>query len=270
MKEIPKELIETLKDMSKNGAIIYGGTSLALRLKFNNIPLYRLSKDIDIKKINKSENKGTSPSKQFEKLNINEKYFEDHLKEVISEVKKIKNERPSLTQEYILKFKNGEEIIIELYLDYKKNQKEAEEINGLIFSKIEKVFADKLHTFGKLSHTGNLYIGNNIRHLVDLLHIVITYNLNQEELKFFIKEKLEYENSNLPKMKKTPSAEARARVLEDFNNNFKLYVKEYLIEAKEELNIILDNIKEDNIYTRKNFINEDNINLLIEVINEKI
>lgn len=264
------KFIDLIRDLSKNGAIIYGGSSLALRLIIENIDPYRQSVDFDIKKINRTNvTNHLGPSSQFKPLDINEKYFKSFLEDELDSVEKIKNERPKLIQMFNLKMNSGQSILLEFYKDLESNSKEIEKIQNINFTRIEKVFADKLHTFTKFKMKNNEN-SNNIRHVIDMLHIVSKYNMDFKLLNDFVKEKLSYENKNANKLIKSNSTEGKRDGIFLLDLNSKLII--YFIDILNEMTVeeIKDIIKEDGLYFSTKFISQKNIGLLKEVVNERI
>lgn len=266
-----QNFINLIKDLSKNGAVIYGGSSLVLRLILENIEPYRRSINFDIKKVNKFKNKSSAgPSSQFKPLKFTTEYFKGFLKDELLEVHREKNEGGRFVQHFDLIMKNGESILLKFYRDFDKNVHEVERLYGINFIKIEKILADKIHAFTKTEMREASIQDNNVRHIIDILHIASKYNIENELMMSFLNEKIEQESKLANKLINSDDSEKRLAgiFLADLNSKLLIHFEKRLKSL--DANIIKNRAKDNAIYFSLSFVNDDNIELILEVINGKI
>ncbi len=200
-------------------------------------------------------------------MNI-EELLRNKFKEGAVIVEKIKNKGSSLTQEYSLKIHGYGQIIFEFYLDKKKNVNEFENINGLNLTLVEKVLADKMFASVDFFLTGNLEQENRIRHVVDILHIVKNYDLDNGLVKKFIKERI---SNELDKLNEAKFDKGRIMMLKNICINFKevslSVFSEVLLDEDGKINKEFNQrIKEDTLYEKSNFLNKKTYDNLIKII----
>ncbi len=271
MKKFVTEIIDILKELSDNGAIIYGRSSLFLRNQFLGRSTYRLSRDIDLNKIvdHSEEINNIGPISQFKPFDIN-KFLKDKFNGNKFEIERLKNNGPSLTKEHLLRIDGYGEIILEFYADKNVNIHEFENLNGINLAYVEKVFADKVFASIDYYLTGNLEQENRIRHVIDVLHIVKTYVLDLGLISRFISDRLNKELKNIDKPKVSKS---KKELLKNICSNFKKasisFFSEILLNDDNEINKEFNEaFKKDPLYEKSNFLTKKTYSKLIKTLED--